>query len=137
MSTWQRAFVTGAIAGIFAINVQAHTVCYGSNCPPPENSGLGMDFYELYGQLGAGDRVLAGLQWQTVTGTSIETRQQCVARCEQAYRADLQLCIDASGAQTEGEDPWVTQSRVNCFEAMRQQQIRCLAPAQLLNCPAG
>lgn len=121
----------------FIMPASAQTVCYGVNCPPTYEDGLGdLDLFLLNQQLGVMDQWVARTQWQALTGEPPESREQCFARCELELHANLQLCMDThGGTPNELEDPWTTLGRDNCFTYARQEHLRCLAPAQIMNCP--
>ena len=122
--------VGGAPAG-------AQSACFGPACPPSDTIGIGNgpDFFGTYRGYWPMDVYQAGTQWALTQTTPFETREQCVANCKQEYLADLQLCQNTHGIPTPGEDAAVSQSRINCAEAMRRREIQCISPASLLNCP--
>lgn len=118
-------------------SVQSQTVCYGANCPPTYNDGIGdLNLFELHQQLGVSDQWVGRTHWRAVTGTEPETREQCFAKCAQNLNTDLGLCMTThGGTPNPGEDPWVTLGRDSCFNYARQEHVRCLTPAQIMACP--
>lgn len=131
--------VFASLCLVFLMFGGAHsqTGCYGVNCPPTYDEGIGdLNLFELHQQLGISDQWVGRTQWRAVTGTEPETREQCFARCASNLTVDLGLCMTThGGVPNPGEDPWTTLGRDNCFNYARQEHIRCLAPAQIAACP--
>lgn len=130
-------FASLCIAALLVGNGNAQTACFGAYCPPADNEGIGnINLFDLHQRLGVSDQWVGRTQWRAVTGTEPATREQCFARCQQNLNTDLGLCMTTHGGVPDpNEDPWATLGRDNCFNYARQEHIRCLAPAQIMNCP--
>ena len=130
-------FALASVAFLFPLNASAQTACFGANCPPPDSAGLGdLGFYEFYEGLWNLDVYSARTQWNLVQSNPFEKNQECVATCRQEYIANLAVCQSVHGLPADGEDPANAQSRLNCVDAMRQQEIQCISPYSLMNCPS-
>lgn len=132
------------VAGIVSIFISAgmladaQATCFGPACPPSESDGIGGEgFFETYRDYWPMDLYQAQTQWSLTQTTSFQTREQCVEDCKQAYLADLEICRNVHGVPTPDEDPAISQSRINCADAMRQQEIQCISPASLFSCPGS
>ena len=131
--------IASMLAGTMLVLVggaSAQTACFGSNCLPPDAAGLGDEgFFDFYRGLWNFDVYRAQTQWNLVQTEPFERNAQCVATCRQDYFANLAVCQSVHGIPEENEDPANAQSRVNCADAMRQEEMRCISPYTLLNCP--
>ena len=129
-------FCAGGAVLAGSMTIAAQTSCYGANCPPPEFGSVGDgSFFDTYQGYWPMDLYQAQTQWNLTQTEAFESRQECVEACRDDYIADLQLCRDTHGEPVDDEDVAISQSRINCADAMRQREIQCISPAQLLNCP--
>ncbi len=133
-----KALCVSGLLSVGGISAAAQTVCFGSNCHDEDDGSFGGgQLHEFYNNLWRLDRYSAQTQWNQLFSAPFETRDECIATCEASYRSDLDGCRSVHRDPVENEDPITTSSRLNCYDAMRQREIQCISPYQLMNCPSG
>jgi hypothetical protein len=132
------AFVLASLLFLVTGPAGAQTACFGVNCPPPDAAGLGdTGFYDFYRGLWNLDLYSARTQWSLSQADPFEKNEACVAACRQEYLQNIAVCQSVHGTPEMNEDPANAQSRLNCVDAMRQQEIQCISPYTLMNCPSS
>jgi hypothetical protein len=132
------AFALASLPLLATGTAAAQTACFGMNCPPPDAAGLGdTGFYDFYRGLWNLDLYSARTQWSLSQADPFEKNEACVAACRQEYLQNIAVCQSVHGTPEMNEDPANAQSRLNCVDAMRQQEIQCISPYTLMNCPSS
>ena len=128
-------FILIAMPVLFVGSAASQTGCVDEECRWPETVNPGdIGLFNFYRRLWGLDIYRARTQWNLSQTTPFEEKEECVAECRNNYFLYIALCESVHRSPDKGEAPEDAQSRLNCVDAIREQEIQCLSPPALLSC---